>query len=131
MWDQIDFGNRMISLTKTKNKMVRTLRMTDGVYEFLSEIKRSSDSIYVFTHHKGKVISASMLNRTIIRFQKVYPDKKIWRCHDLRHSYAFHFLKKGGNMYQLQAILGHKTIGMTIDLYGQLRALDVVGVEVY
>jgi len=34
-------------------------------------------------------------------------------------------------MYQLQAILGHKTIGMTIDLYGQLSAIDVGMVEVY
>jgi len=34
-------------------------------------------------------------------------------------------------MYQLQALLGHKTIGMTIDLYGQLSALDVGEVVVY
>jgi len=28
-------------------------------------------------------------------------------------------------MYQLQAILGHKSIGVTVDLYGQLKAQDV------
>jgi hypothetical protein len=28
-------------------------------------------------------------------------------------------------MYQLQAVLGHKSIQMTVDLYGNLKAVDV------
>ena len=28
-------------------------------------------------------------------------------------------------MYQLQAILGHRSIDVTVDLYGQLQAQDV------
>ncbi len=37
----------------------------------------------------------------------------------------------GGQMYQLQALLGHRSIEMSIDLYGQLKAADVGEVELY
>lgn len=45
--------------------------------------------------------------------------------HDLRHSFAYNYLLNGGEMYQLQAILGHKSIKMTVDLYGKLQAQDI------
>jgi len=67
----------------------------------------------------------------IIRLQKWHPEMKRWRCHDLRHSFAYNYLKQGGDMYRLQAILGHRSIDVTIDLYGQLRAVDVEMLELY
>lgn len=41
------------------------------------------------------------------------------------------FCSKSGKMYALQAILGHKNIQITIDLYGQLQACDVEMVSPY
>lgn len=35
------------------------------------------------------------------------------RFHDLRHSFATHYMKQGGNLYNLKAILGHSTITLT------------------
>lgn len=35
------------------------------------------------------------------------------RAHDLRHSFASMFLKRGGDLYTLSKILGHSTIQMT------------------
>jgi site-specific recombinase XerD len=34
-------------------------------------------------------------------------------------------LKKGAQLYQLQAILGHKNITMMVDFYGNLKATDI------
>jgi hypothetical protein len=34
-------------------------------------------------------------------------------------------------MYPLQAVLGHKQISMTVDLYGNLKAADVGTVSPY
>lgn len=34
-------------------------------------------------------------------------------------------------MYQIQAILGRRQIRMTIDLYGQLSAVDVQEIDLY
>ena len=35
------------------------------------------------------------------------------RFHDIRHTFASLFMMKGGNIYDLQKILGHTTINMT------------------
>ncbi|MBI2519021.1 MAG: tyrosine-type recombinase/integrase [Bdellovibrio sp.] len=59
------------------------------------------------------------------KIQKNLPINKDWRMHDLRHSFAYNYLLNGGEMYQLQAILGHKSIKMTVDLYGKLQAQDI------
>lgn len=34
-------------------------------------------------------------------------------------------------MYQLQAVLGHRNIQVTVDLYGQLQAQDVQNISPY
>ena len=40
--------------------------------------------------------------------------------HILRHSYASRMIREGANVKQLQALIGHATIGMTIDTYSHL-----------
>ncbi|MDI7269390.1 MAG: tyrosine-type recombinase/integrase [Myxococcota bacterium] len=35
------------------------------------------------------------------------------RFHDLRHAFATHYMRAGGNLYNLKAILGHSTITLT------------------
>jgi len=37
----------------------------------------------------------------------------ICRCHHLRHRFAVEYLRAGGNIYQLQKILGHSSIKTT------------------
>jgi Phage integrase family len=34
--------------------------------------------------------------------------------HDLRHSFASHWVARGGDLFKLQKILGHKTVQMTM-----------------
>ncbi len=128
-WSQVDFGTGFIYLDFTKNGDRRALKMNENVIQALKAIPKVSE--FVFLNQFGRLISATQIDDGIIRLQKHHPQMKRWRCHDLRHSYAYNFLKQGGNMYQLQAILGHRSIQMTIDLYGQLQAVDVEGVNLY
>lgn len=65
------------------------------------------------------------IQRIIKKFKEAHNFEKDWQLHDFRHSFANNFLKKGGEMYQLQAILGHKSIQMTVDLYGNLKSHDI------
>ena len=68
----------------------------------------------------------SQLTRLMDKFKAFFPlEGKDWGSHSLRHSFAYNFLKKGGEMYQLQALLGHRSIDVTVDLYGQLKAQDI------
>lgn len=41
------------------------------------------------------------------------------RFHDLRHTFASHFMMNGGNIYTLQKLLGHKDIQTTL-IYAHL-----------
>ncbi len=71
-------------------------------------------------------MSRAHLHRVLEKFKKEHPTvNQDWAFHDLRHSFAYNYLKKGGDMYALQAILGHRQIKLTVDLYGQLKARDV------
>ena len=48
-------------------------------------------------------------------FRKIARRAKVpFRCHDLRHHFASEFAQRTGDLPALQAILGHKTIQMTM-----------------
>jgi site-specific recombinase XerD len=40
--------------------------------------------------------------------------KRYLHFHDLRHTFASHWVMKGGDLFKLQKILGHKTVQMTM-----------------
>lgn len=122
-WSQIDFSRGTITIDETKNKTYRTIKMSDKLYNFLEKHPKTCE--WVLTNPSGGQICRSQFQRHVISFKSAYPMNKQWNPHAFRHSFAYNFLKKGGHMYELQALLGHKSIHLTIDLYGQLRAEDV------
>jgi len=121
----IDFETGLIHLLHTKNGEDRSIRMSLPLKELLTSHLQTHDSEYVFPSPTNKMFGRTQIQRWVQRFKTHYPMQKDWGLHSLRHSFAFNFLNKGGEMYQLQAILGHKTIGMTVDLYGQIKAQDI------
>lgn len=124
-WDDVDFETGLVHIRFSKNGNSRSIRMSSKLHKVLLSLPRIKE--WVFLNQFGRQLSATQIDDAIIRLQKTYPEMKRWRCHDLRHSFAYNFLKQGGQMYQLQAVLGHKSI----DLYGQLQAADVERVSPY
>lgn len=121
----IDFQMGLIHFRKTKNGEDRSIRIPKSLQDFLREHLASHDSEWAFPDPEGKMMGSQRLLRLMRRFKKHFPIGKNWGAHSLRHSYAYNYLKQGGQMYQLQAILGHKSIDVTIDVYGQLGAQDI------
>ncbi len=103
--------------------------MDDSVVQLLKSLPKINE--WVFINQFGRQLTATQIDDAITKLQKNNPGMKPWRCHDLRHSFAYNFLRKSGHMYQLQAILGNRSIQMTIDLYGQLKVADVERVNLY
>ena len=83
--------------------------MSEQLRKFLDEMPR--DSEYVFLNRKGLLISPWQVDNALAKLQKKFPDMKKFRSHDLRHSFAYNYLLKGGNMYSLQQILGTSKSG--------------------
>jgi integrase len=121
----VDFKMGLIHFRNTKNGEDRSIRIPKSLQEFLAKHLESHDSEYAFPSPEGKMMGRQRLQRAMRRFKKHFPIGKNWGPHSLRHSFAYNYLKLGGQMYQLQAILGHKSIDVTVDTYGQIGAQDI------
>lgn len=120
--NDIDFATGLIHIKKSKNGRERFIRMSPTLEKVLKErIQSKSESLFI-NEHGTKLGSDKELTRLINKFKAFFPMDKDWGCHAFRHSFARNFLMQGRQMYQLQAILGHRSIDVTIDLYGQLEA---------
>ena len=84
---------------------------------------------YVVLSQYQKPWSRSIYRKQFNKFRQKIGFHKYWCNHVLRHSFTTNYLLAGGDMLQLQKILGHKTLTMTVDLYGQIEAKDVQNVS--
>ncbi len=76
--------------------------------------KNQKSPQWVFAKESGEPFDVNHLSQR--EFKKALTKAHIasnFRFHDLRHTYASHFVMKGGDLFTLQRILGHSTIQMT------------------
>ena len=121
-WDRADFALRRITVTRTWNRFglhettksgkKRTVPMNDQVMAVVSRLWKAQRSEFVFCEEDGAPIDIAHMDRYFKRAQKRAGVQKI-RFHDMRHTFASHFMMRGGNIYDLQKILRHSTLDMT------------------
>ncbi len=122
-WSEVNFQTDTLLFRKTKNGRDRIIKIPHQIRKMFEELPRVSS--HVFTNRKGLPISAAQIFDEVRYFKRKYPMNKDWTIKSLRNSYAHNFLKSGKKMYALQAILGHRDIALTVNLYGQLKAVEV------
>jgi integrase len=128
-WSQI--RNGFIYLQKTKTNNARQIPINDDLQRLFEKIRtkkdkpkkknvigldgkpvenRPSKSEYVFNYHGQQV---SEVKRS---FKKALDDAGIEDCrfHDLRHTFASHMVMRGASIKEVQEILGHKSLTMTV-----------------
>jgi integrase len=131
LWTDVDFANRIITVQRsydgpTKNARIRRVPIFDAILPDLQEwaLLRPSN-VYVFPNRHGGMLGPSarifqeIFHRVLKRaeFPMVLRGRReahYVRFHDLRHTFASHFVMNGGNMFTLQKILGHQSIDMTM-----------------
>lgn len=131
MWDKVDFLNRQIIISRTKDRYgvkettktgrVRFVPMNETVIKTLQNLKKENRSELVFVGKDGLApdfehVSSRLFSRAIKKAQV----KKI-RFHDLRSTYAANFCMAGGDIYALSKILGHTKVEMTSQKYAHLH----------
>lgn len=122
-WDQINFENGTIQFLKTKNGSDRQIQMSPQMADFLKNLPRKSD--HVFNSYHDKAWTAPQYRKQFQNVRKKINYAKHITNHGFRHSFAFNYLRQGGDMRQLQYILGHRKLEMTVDLYGKFSATDI------
>ncbi|MFO8164527.1 MAG: site-specific integrase [Desulfatiglandales bacterium] len=111
-WDQVK-KDGFIYLSKTKTDESRQIPVNDDLAALFKDIRKRNQlrSEYVFCDNKVrpfKQITKSFM--ASIRRAEI----EDFRFHDLRHTFASHFVMRGGSLKELQEILGHKNITMTM-----------------
>ncbi len=110
-WKDIDFTSNIINVDKTKSGKKRRVPMMASLRNLLMNMN---------PQRNGKVFTLSV-KQVDYDFKHALEQAKIenFRFHDLRHTFASHFMMNGGNLYTLKEILGHSDIRMT-QRYAQL-----------
>ncbi len=115
-WASVNLRQRVITVERsrlgtTKTKKVRRIYINDALYHALKDLRRKKRGEYVFPGRDGEI-------RKDVRgsFNAAVKKARVRgiRIHDLRHTFASHFMMKGGNILTLQRILGHSTLAMTL-----------------
>lgn len=107
----------VLSTTKTKNSN-RTLIVADSVLIALSRCKRGLDDLIV-CRTDGNLMTSSYLDKN---FQDTLKAARLpyMRFHDLRHTNATLMLKQNIPAKIVSAILGHSSVGITLDIYSHV-----------
>lgn len=107
-WKDINFGQRMIAVEKTKTNERRMVPINDQVYELLKNLEKTKqDSEPVFA--KGGINLRKHFEAAVKRISL-----GDFRLHDCRHSFASHLVMTGASLKVIQQLLGHKDIKMTM-----------------
>ena len=123
-FDRIDFQRNEIAVTRirdkdghrdtTKTGIKRVIPMIPIVRAMLLELfKRNNGNKFVFLEEKMKPVDYGHLYRDFNKAQKKAGMSKLLAFHDLRHTFASQFMMNGGNLFDLQKILGHTDMKMT------------------
>lgn len=127
--EDIDFINKTIKLTTTKNKKQSYVPMSKALEkvlkEYLSLWEHDRDS-YLFPNCEGIQLTDTGL-KTIVRKYNISRGISKTSIHLFRHTFAKMYILNGGGMMQLQKLLGHSTLDMTrkyVNLYGTDLAID-------
>jgi integrase len=109
-WVQVNWNNKMITITDTKNNEPKFIPMNETVYSTLRKLYHV-ENMYVFRNRAGMPytdvykIFCNAVERAGI---------KDFRFHDLRHTFASHLAMNGCNLRAIQQLLGHKDFQMTL-----------------
>lgn len=129
-WDCISFETNNIlvkrSLSRTtlkestKTKLIRAIPMNDAVQAIMRNlVAQQTSSKYVLADAQGNSLRPDHYSSRDFKRALERAGLKPMRFHDLRHTYASNYMMSGGNLYDLQKILGH-TKSDTTNIYAHL-----------
>lgn len=120
-WSDVDFDTRLITVARsyaepTKNGRIRYVPIMDALVQLLETWrKRCPSKTLVFPTSTGtmQLPSCRVLQETYHACLERAELPRI-RFHDARHTFASHWVMRGGDIFKLQRILGHQTMQMTM-----------------
>jgi integrase len=123
-WEDVDLDSRLITVRRsygkpTKTGAIRHVPVLDPLLPVLRAWREQNPLEWVFPGQTGRRQgpSARVLQEILHRCRekaKLEGEQGRITFHDLRHTFASHWVMKGGDLYRLQKVLGHKSPQMTM-----------------
>lgn len=109
-------------ITTPKSHAARTVPVPDpAVSTFVAATRGRGPDELLFTTPSGSPLNPSNWRRAVDWIDTLAAmDVVGFRPHDLRHTAASYWISCGADVKQVQAILGHASAEMTLDVYGHL-----------
>lgn len=130
LWSDVDLERRLITVQRsydgpTKADDVRYVPILDPLLPVLRAWRLLHPGRQVFTNRDGRMfLPSSRVFQEVLRrvlyaagfkaFERKGRHRPYVVFHDLRHTFASHWVMRGGDLFKLQKILGHKTVQMTL-----------------
>jgi integrase len=109
-YQDLDFLTGFILIPDSKNGEPRHVPMDSTLAPLLKSYPRRPGSDLVFSNPTGGRYKEVRQGFKMARERTGLSDLHF---HDLRHTFASHWMMNGGDLFLLQRILGHKSIAMT------------------
>ena len=110
-WPQVDFEHGYVYLKKTKTGKGRGIPMNETLRATLEAIPHTADSRYVFANRSGDPYGSVRKAFNSAKERAKILDLKF---HDLRHTTASWMREEGQDLADVQELLGHSRIEMTL-----------------
>lgn len=126
-WADVDLERRLIAVHRgrqgtVKSGKARRIPILDAILPLLRErgLRRGGD-VLVFPGKNGKPRSKPGVRDPFkLAVKRAGLDTKL-RWHDLRHTFASHWILDGGDIFSLSKVLGHHSVVVTEKFYAHLR----------
>lgn len=122
----IDFGNLLITVTKTKNRKAQIMPLASSLCSILTEYlqyRQGNEEDYVFCNSTGGQGNIHTYQGILQRYNRSRGVEKT-SAHLYRHSFAKNFILAGGDVFRLKNLLNHSDLTI-VNNYVQLWGNDL------
>lgn len=113
--NDLDFENRVVKLSHTKNRKQTLLPLSNSIIEVLKEYlqyRKGKGEDFVFCKVNGEQLGKTGIEQAIVHYSHKRGIDKT-SVHLYRHTYAKKYLLNGGDLARLQRLLCHADITTT------------------
>ena len=113
----LDYNKKEITLSHTKNKKAQGIPFSDSLKSVIKEYVKlyrseAENEDYLFSNIGNEKLTYNALRLAHTRYCQ---DREVENksLHSLRHTFAYNYMKSGGDVMRLQKILGHSNLTVT------------------
>lgn len=116
-WDATEYTFKPAK-TQSSN---RTIIINDQLLNYLRQLRAKNNSTMVFQNIFGTIPTSNGVNKTLRNLlADLNINKKNFHFHSLRHSHVALLVDRGIDAYDISKRLGHSSISITLDVYGDM-----------